>query len=265
MTSTSVAARQKRRRPYRAPTGLPKPRDNWRIGSTTSALLHLALLALLLWPVANHAPTEIEQGAGGPGPAGGGGGGTRGTGSPQETIKYVTVAPPPAPTPVVQPKIAPPVIKPPVQPPPKEEPKAEAKEAPQPTQPVGTAGGTGTDGTAGTGPGTGGGVGTGVGTGRGSGVGPGTGGGGQANYPPTPIEMFIPPLPVPTSVKGFHLIAEFDVDEKGRVLSMNFTETRDRGYNKRLAEVLRGFRFRAGTTPEGVPVRMKAQVVVDLY
>ena len=190
----------------------------------------------------------------------------RGTGAPREAIQYVRVAPAEAPTPA--PKVAPPVIPPP-KPVPKQEPKAEAPPPqptpPEPTQPVGTGGGTGADGTAGTGPGTGGGVGTGIGTGKGSGVGPGTGGGTQANYPPTPIEMFIPPLPVPASVKGFHLVAEFDVDEHGKVLSMNFTETRDRGYNRRLADVLRGFRFRAGTTPDGTPIRMKAQVVVDLY
>jgi protein TonB len=214
------------------------------------------------------APTEMEQGAGGPGPAGGGGGGMRGTGSPREAIRYVQVAPP-APTPalVVQPKVVQPVVQPIVPPPPKKEaPKADtATPPPSPTQPVGSGGGTGADGTAGSGPGTGGGVGTGVGTGRGSAVGPGTGGGGQANYPPTPIEMFIPPLPVPSSVKGFHLIAEFDVDERGKVLALNFTETRDRGYNRRLGDVLRGFRFRPGTTPDGTPIRMKAQVVVDLY
>ena len=77
--------------------------------------------------------------------------------------------------------------------------------------------------------------------------------------------MFIPPLPVPGSVKGFHLIAEFDVDEKGKVLSMTFAETPDRGYNRRLADVLRGYRFRPGTQPDGTPVRMKFQLVVDLY
>jgi hypothetical protein len=77
--------------------------------------------------------------------------------------------------------------------------------------------------------------------------------------------MFIPPLPVPSSVKGFHLIAEFDVDERGRVLAMTFTQTRDRSYNRRLEDVLKGFRFRPGTRPDGTPIRMKAQVVVDLY
>ena len=145
------------------------------------------------------------------------------------------------------------------------EPKVEAAKLPQPSIIVGSGGGTGADGTAGSGPGSGGGVGSGIGTGRGSGVGPGTGGGAQANYPPSPIEMFIPPLPVPGSVKGFHLIAEFDIDEKGRVLSMTFADTPDRGYNRRLADVLRGYRFRPGTQPDGTPIRMKFQLIVDLY
>ena len=32
-------------------------------------------------------------------------------------------------------------------------------------------------------------------------------------YPPTAIELFIPPLPIPADVRGFHLIAEFDVTQ----------------------------------------------------
>ncbi|MGA9837004.1 MAG: hypothetical protein WBQ26_06790, partial [Gemmatimonadaceae bacterium] len=123
----------------------------------------------------------------------------------------------------------------------------------------------GHDGSSGNGPGRGGGTGSGVGTGRGSGTGPGTGGGTQANYPPQPIEVFLPPYPIPDDVKGFHLVAEFDVDSTGRVLNMDFTPTRDRGYNRRLTDVLRSFKFRPGTTPDGTPVHMKAQIVVDLY
>jgi hypothetical protein len=141
--------------------------------------------------------------------------------------------------------------------------KAEAKPA-EPTAPVaGNGGGTGRDGSAGTGPGTGGGVGTGNGTGRGSGNGPGIGGGVQADYPPTAIELFIPPFPMPDKVRGFHLIAEFDVDSTGKVLDFKFSPTRDGGYNKRLDEVLRGTRFRPGTTPDGKPIRMKAQIIYD--
>jgi protein TonB len=130
--------------------------------------------------------------------------------------------------------------------------------------PVGVGGGTGSDTSGGTGSGTGGGVGTGVGTGRGSGVGAGTGGGTQANYPPSLIDLFIPPTPVPRSVSGARVVAEFDVDEKGKVLSVNFTQTKDRGYNRRLTDLFKEFRFRTGTTPDGRAIRMKAQVAFDL-
>jgi hypothetical protein len=44
---------------------------------------------------------------------------------------------------------------------------------------------------------------------------PGTGGGPAGTYPPTPTQFFLPPLPAPASLKGYHLIAWFDVDEKG--------------------------------------------------
>ena len=242
--------------------GLPKGREDWRVGTGVSLLLHVALIVLLLLPLAVSGELrEMAQGAGGPGPAGGGGGGTRGTGALKaELLRFVRIAPPAAqPQPAVVPPVTPPPVPPPVQPP------IETGKLPQPSVTAGTSGGTGADGTAGTGPGSGGGVGSGIGTGRGSAVGPGTGGGGQANYPPTPIEMFIPPLPVPSSVKGFHLIAEFDVDDKGKVVGMVFGETPDRGYNRRLADVLRGYRFRPGTQPDGTPIRMKFQLVVELY
>ena len=42
-----------------------------------------------------------------------------------------------------------------------------------------------------------------------------------------------------------------------------FQETRDGDYNKRLREVLRSFKFRPGTTPDGKPIRMKAQIIYD--
>ena len=106
----------------------------------------------------------------------------------------------------------------------------------------------------------GGGVGSGVGTGKGSGTGAGTGGGTQANYPPTPIEFFLPPMPPPASVRGQHFIAEFDVDSTGRVLAFDFTPTRDGDYNKRISQVLRAMKFKPGVRPDGSPLRMKAQV-----
>ena len=260
-------------------TGLPVQRDDRRGWGLFSALLHALIIALLIAPIATHTGNVIErpQGAGGPGPAGGGGGGKRGTGGIQEKVKYVAVAPQPEPV-VKQAVIPPPVVPPtpkPVIPPPevvkqpdpipdvkpaevKAEPKAEAT-APTP----GTGGGTGRDGSAGSGPGSGGGVGSGIGTGRGSGVGPGTGGGNQANYAPTPIELFIPPLPMPARVKGFHLVAEYDIDETGKVVDFKFTPTSDVGYNRRLEEMLKKYEFRPGTTRDGMPIRMKAQIIYD--
>jgi protein TonB len=265
--------RARQPRPYRPPIGIPQGRENRPLGIVVSIALHVAIALLLLVPFATHVVTPILQGAGGPGPAGGGGGGRGGTGGARqpsnENLRFIQVAPeaPPAAKPVApppQPVVPKPVEIPRPTPPP--EPKRDTSAATK-TQaapaiaPVpGTGGGSGTDGTNGAGPGSGGGTGTGVGTGRGSGVGPGTGGGLQTNYPPLPIEMFLPPMPIPDRVRGFHMIAEFEIDETGRVLSLKFTETRDGGYNRKLRDVLRSIRFRPGSRPDGTPIRMKAQI-----
>jgi protein TonB len=258
-------------------TGLPVSRESRRASGVVSALIHILIVFLIAAPVASHTGLVIErpQGAGGPGPAGGGGGGRRGTGGVQERVQYIQVtpaAPPvaqaviPPPTPVPQPVVVPPPVVKPAEPTPEVKPevKPEAAKPAEATAPVpGSGGGTGRDGSNGTGPGSGGGVGSGVGTGRGSGTGPGTGGGVQANYPPTAIELFIPPLPFPAKLRGFHLVAEFDVDETGKVLDWKFTSTGDGGYDRKLNDVLKGTRFRPGTTPDGKPIRMKAQIVYD--
>lgn len=246
------------------------------VGPIVSTALHALVLFLFLAPLAvDRTPiVPMEQGAGGAGPAGGGGGGTRGTGGDRERLEYVVVRPPPpaaaaAPqAPVVpppEPRIVPPpvAIAPPIATPPRQPTSTTAATGVAPVAGVG--GGTGSDGTSGSGSGSGGGVGSGVGTGRGSGVGPGTGGGTQANHPPVPMEMFLPPLPPPANVRGFHLVAEFDVDSTGRVLSFDFTETRNRGYNRQIRDVLRSIRFRPGTRPDGTPVRMKAQLEYTFY
>jgi hypothetical protein len=275
--TTSPSSSFVRRRPLPA-LSLPRAREDRRASAVLSLLLHVAIVMLLVTPFAVHqAIVEMEQGAGGPGPAGGGGGGHGGTGGvadQSERLRFVQVAPQAAsvaPQAVPEPVVPPPT---PVVPPPEP-----VKVEPTPTPPVetkidvavpaklpevaattGTGGGSGHDGTNGSGPGSGGGVGSGIGTGRGAGIGPGTGGGNQANYPPQPIELFLPPLPAPDRVHGFHLIAEFDVDETGRVRSFDFTPTRDGDYNKKLQEVLRNVRFRPGTRPDGTPIRMKTQL-----
>jgi hypothetical protein len=67
-------------------------------------------------------------------------------------------------------------------------------------------------------------------------------------------------MPIPARVRDFCIVAEFDVDETGRVLDMTFTETKDGGYNRKLRDVLRSIRFRPGSRPDGTPIRMKAQI-----
>ena len=246
-------------------TAIPRVRERKRAGTIVALLLHGLLLLFLLSPAAllvDPNLKEIMLGAGGSGPAGGGGGGNSGTGG----VNYVHVAPP-KPPPIIAPQL---VIEPPkpVEPviPPLEMPKlAEEQKIELKVQSpvVGIGGGTGSDRTRGNGPGTGGGVGTGVGTGRGSGLGSGTGGGGQENYPPSPTELFIPPMPMPSSVRGFQLIVDFDIDEKGKVIGLVFTPSRDGGYNRKLQEYLKSFKFRPGTTLKGDPIRAKYQMIVD--
>lgn len=158
------------------------------------------------------------------------------------------VAPPP--TPVVTP--------PKTEPKPVEKPVAPVTTTPAPSSgaPVqGTGAGTGGAGTGGAGPGSGGGIGSGIGTGTGSSVGPGTGGGPAQNYPPTPTQFFLPPLPAPPSLKGYHLTAYFDVDEKGAAKLLGFNPSPDGGYNRKLRDVLLALRFRPGVKADGTPVR----------
>jgi protein TonB len=251
--------------------GIPVDHRRRRLATAVSVLIHLAMVWVLLRPepLTNLNPNlqEIETGGGGPGPAGGGGGGTRGTGG----VKYVQIAPPPqAVVPPLVETVVPPVIEPPkpvVADPvlprvdvPKltvADPKAEIKvESPI----IGTGGGTGNDGTKGNGPGTGGGVGSGIGTGRGSGVGPGTGGGNLDHYPCESTELSIMPIPVPARIKGTKVIAHFDVDERGKVLKFEFTPTRDGDYNRKLNDLFKGYKFRPGTTLDGVPRRTTCQI-----
>jgi periplasmic protein TonB len=167
------------------------------------------------------------------------------------------------------PKVEPP--KPAPVPPPEKAPEAKPEQqsiVPTPQLIVaaatpGSGGGTGNDGTNGAGPGTGGGVGSGVGTGRGSGDGPGTGGGKQQNYEPKVLNLNLPPMPPPKSVRGWTMIANFDVDSTGQVLDFKVNTSPDRSFDRQLASVLKTYRFRPGTRPDGSPLRMIAQLSID--
>lgn len=266
-----------KRSAYRPPLGVPV-RKNRELGGKIAAIaVHLFFLLLLLAPLTSPELRKEILGAGGLTAPGGGGGGSRGSGGGshvQERTQYVKVAPPPpVPVPQVIPPLVPPPVKPPEAKPPVETPKppspvetkVEAKTDAPPAAAAsvtaGAGGGAGNDGTAGNGVGSGGGVGSGAGTGRGSGTGPGTGGGNGTVYPPTPTELFIPPMPPPSKIKGFELIAQFDVDSTGKVIDFEFTQTKDGAYNKKLKDILGSVRFRPGVNERGVPVRAKTQIV----
>ncbi|MEI6740161.1 MAG: hypothetical protein WCK74_07610 [Gemmatimonadaceae bacterium] len=266
-----LAADRERRR-YRPPIGVPVGRARRTTGLILSILLHVLVILLLVVPFTSPELLREVMGTGGPGPAGGGGGGNRGNGGPPKTerLQFVRMAPAmPTPTtipPVVPPLVKPPEVKPIVPPPtPPAAPAPAAAASPaadaKATSP-GTGGGAGAGG-EGAGPGSGGGTGTGVGTGKGSGTGAGTGGGAGANYPPSPIELFLPPMPIPSKAKG-EVVVVFEVDSTGRVLDLNFTQTRDGAYNRKLRDALMSMRFRPGTNAAGVPIRAKFEVTYTL-
>ena len=261
--------RPEERAPFRLPTEMPLPKGEDRTaGLTISVMIHALIILLFLLPMllTPAGRSVLVHGAGGEGPRGGGGGGM----GPREGLRYLRVAPAPAPQPqqTTTPAVAPPVITPPVTPP-VVQPPVKAQEQPTPSEvtasveAVGAGGGSGS--TTGAGPGTGGGIGSGVGTGTGSSVGPGTGGGNDANDPPMPINVLMPPQPVPSKIKPYRLVVEFDVDSTGRVLSVEFNETPDGGYNKKLKRMFSEIKFRPGVRrPDGSPIRSKTQIIFTL-
>ena len=252
------------------PTEMPRPagsRESARISAIVSFAVHVVIILLLLLPalLSQSVRSALATGAGGAGPAGGGGG-SGGLFGPRERVQFVRVAPDPAPVPVTKVPIPTPVppkpveVKPPT-------PQVQPQATPPPTSAApatGGAAGTGnTSGAGGAGPGSGGGIGSGVGTGTGSANGPGTGGGADSVYPPQPTQVFIPPTPIPAKIRPFTLVAQFDVDSSGKVLRVDFNETRDGGYNKKLREQLGRIRFRPAVK-RGTPIRATAQIEYDM-
>jgi protein TonB len=270
----------KPRRPDRPPIGIPSTGQPRAQATAAAIVLHLLLVLLALGPaifVTGQLIDYVQQGGGGPGAVGGGGGGSQ---SFPGRIKY---------TPekvdflkiqveeVVAPKV-PPIVprlpeesKPPP-PPPTLEPlvvtttdsaAAAAARADSVSAQVGAGRGTGNDGTTGTGPGRGGGEGSGIGTGRGSGAGPGTGGGDGTIYPPTVVALPILPLPIPSRVRPYKMVAQFEVDSAGNARLIGFNPSRDSGYNRRIREMLLEIRFRPAVTTDGRPVKAIAVVTAE--
>jgi len=255
-----------------------------REATLVSLALHALLIILAVAPplwVSQQINATQQQGPRGDGRAGGGGGGMKGSGGDwtRESLRYFSVPEVIPSTPVVPEPI--PVPKPEETKP--EPPVPEVK--PQPAPPVatadtaapevkpveiasivsGTGGGSGTDGTVGSGPGKGGGVGSGTGTGRGSGTGSGTGAGNDdsAIYPPTTVVLAILPLPVPNKVRPYKLIAYFEVDTLGNSRLLSFNPSNDNGYNRRVREMLSEIRFRPAVRGDGRPVLDTAVVTME--
>ena len=248
------------RRRYRPPVGIPLPKETKAGSTVASVIVHALIVLFLLGPFWVQSIIEARnEGAGGKGPIGGGGGGKNGSGgSVKEKLTFVVVQPPP-PDPT---RLKPPVVPPEVKPPEPEKPKPEPpKVVPQPDAPkdasqaTGTGGGSGHDGTAGTGPGTGGGVGSGDGTGRGTARGPGTGGGEGRVYPPSVTNLAILPIPVPSRVRPYKLTAVFEVDEKGNARLLQFNPTKDGDYNKKIKAMLEEVRFKPAVRWDGTAVK----------
>jgi protein TonB len=251
------------RRPYRPPVGMPL-RGEGRWGAPFSLVVHVVLIMLLVTPLfARVVAPELFPG-GGLGPAGGGGGGRGGAGGwrrepiTPERLRYMRIAPEPPPAETAEPAaeaVLPPKEEtPPPQPDPPVEQAPPEQSAPAAAPVPGTGGGTGNDGTSGTGPGTGGGTGSGVGTGTGSSTGPGTGGGEGQAYMPTPDLVVLTPHPVPRKARGKRVVATFEVDARGNVVRFHFTPTGDRDFDRRLRDLFSEYRFRPAVDDEGRPI-----------
>lgn len=249
--------------------------------AAAAAVVHVCLIALLIWGVRSRVLLAIEPAGTGPSlnfPEGGGGGGG---GSDGEMVSYVEVAAPtPQPEPVVETVPEEDVLIPPEPTPVPEPPKQEAPkvETPQNQPPAaqpgpstagsqsGTGGGTG-PGTGpgegpGTGPGSGGGSGGGDGGGIGSGQGPGTGGGGRIR-PPTTDVLLIPP-DRPNGVASQEITIRVTVDVRGRVRDARLTgSTGNRGFDERVRRWALSLVFRpAVDTQTNRPVEATTEVKV---
>ncbi|MGQ0643611.1 MAG: hypothetical protein ACT4P6_22925 [Gemmatimonadaceae bacterium] len=251
---------------YRPPLGIPTRDPTSARPTVAAALLHALLVVLILLPplwTARQALDARNKAAGGPGAAGGGGGGTLGDGAIRDAKERLRF--------MVLPKD--PLTRPPI-PIPTPQPVEPKKEEVQPVIPEpapitmadttlkslaadsgGAAGGTGRDGTNGNGPGSGGGVGSGTGPGRGTGNGPDTGGGNDEVYGAQVVALPILPIPVPSKVRPYRMVAFFDIDTLGNATLISFNPSNDARYNKRVREMLLEMRFRPAVRRNGAPLR----------
>jgi protein TonB len=245
-----------------------------------AAVLHVLLIALLVWGVRSRVLMAGEPAGTGPNmsfPEEGGGGG----GGGQEVVSYVDVAAP-APEETVletvpeEDELIPPEPVPVPEPPKEEAPKTEtpqvappAPAAPNPGQGAGTGGGEGPgqgpgEG-SGVGPGSGSGTGGGDGSGIGSGRGPGDGGGTSRFRAPQTDVLFIPP-DRPRGVASQTLTIMLRVDVRGRVRDARVTpSTGNRSYDERVRRWALELVFRPAVNLDtNRPVEMDYPIQVDI-
>lgn len=214
-------------------------------GTVLSAVLHVGVIALLLWAGRRHffdSPAPGDEGRGG----GGGGGGIRGIAV--FTARAMGRPPVPQSPPAQQALTVPQQV---VPLPETHSDSLPAAPAPQPPTGAGEGPGQGAGVGPGGGTGTGGGTGGGVGTGTGNDSGPGGGAGGTV-YPPYPNGTIMPPTGAPRELRGVPIKVTFDVSEHGAVLSVRTDpEIRDRGFRADFLDRMRHYTFRPAYTVDG--------------
>jgi TonB family protein len=68
---------------------------------------------------------------------------------------------------------------------------------------------------------------------------------------------------VPGSVRGSTVAVTFDVGADGRVIDVHFEPPlADRGFSRKLEDVMRGYRFRPARSPEGRAVTGRTTVTL---
>ena len=251
-----------RRVPFAAPLGRQiRPLGSAR-GTVLSALLHVGVIALLVWLGARRTFVDANRGLGDDSRRGGGGGGggvhavamfalMSGQQSPtiQPPVAQVQLPPPPQETPTTIPE--------PVKPP------EEVAVTQAPAAGAGEGAGAGTGVGPGSGTGTGGGSGGGVGTGTGNDSGPG-GGGGTVFPPGLQGIILIPPSP-PRELKGQRLRVTFRISERGEVVDVDVNpQIRDRGYRDQFMDRMRHYTFTPAYTRDGHAVAAEMTITVTV-
>jgi hypothetical protein len=75
--------------------------------------------------------------------------------------------------------------------------------------------------------------------------------------------MQLLPLPVPSKVRPYTMVAYFEVDTTGVARLLSFNPSKDGNYNKRVREMLMEMRFRPAVRGNGVPVKDTAVVTAE--